>query len=147
MLAAFTAFLIQTKYLFKIGILYAAMFLIRAEKGALYSFTASRVSRPGHYFEISGEGGILVYDSSVGDEKLEVQLKEKTGSYKPGTKQIVDVPAQLCGEENHKGLINAFAAAILDKKADERTLERGLYIQHIIDAAQMSVEQKRTIAL
>lgn len=125
----------------------SAVFFARSENGALYNFTASRASKPGHYFEISGEGGYLIYDSEVGEDKVEVWLKDKNGAYKKDDKAVVDVPAEMLGEENHKGLINAFVKAVLDGKVDNRNLDRGLYIQYLTDMIKKASDEKRTIVL
>lgn len=125
----------------------SSVFFARTENGALYNFTASRLSKPGHYFEISGEGGILIYDSEVGEDKLYLWLKDKNGAYGKDDKTIIDVPEELLGEENHKGLINAFVNAVLDGKKDNRDLERGLYIQNLTDLVKKSSDEKRTIVL
>lgn len=123
----------------------ATAFVAKSRNGAIYSFLASRVSRPGHYFEISGEGGILVYSSDLGDDKLEVQLKDKNGAYQKGSKQIVSAEPELCTEEGHRGIIHAYITQILGEKKDMRDFAHGLYVQRLIDAVALSAKEGRSV--
>lgn len=125
-----------------------AVFFAQTENGAIYNFVASRTNRPGHYLEISGEGGYLLYDTNtMGDEKIELHLKDKNGKYENGARQVVDVPKALCTENGHRGIINSFVDCILENKRDPRDLHHGLYVQNIIDKVDESAKRKQTVSL
>lgn len=119
----------------------------KMESGALLTFLSSRISRPGHFLEISGEGGTLTYDSTKGGDIVEVWLKDKMGKYKKEDMKVVEVPDHLLGEEGHKGLINEFIEGILDGKEIKRNLERGLYIQYLLEMLEKSAIEGKIIKL
>ncbi len=120
-----------------------AVFNARTEKGTLLSFVSSRIGLPNSMMEIVGEGGMIIMDGTKGE--IKVWLKEKQGSYIPKNRETVQIPDEFKGEEGHKGIINRFVECILDGKTDDRDLERGLYIQHLLDQLKNSAQEGKTI--
>lgn len=121
-----------------------AVFTAKMESGTLLSFTASRIGVEKQMMEIVGEGGML---RLVDKNKVDVWLKNPQGAYERSRKETVLVLEELQKEDGHKGLVNEFVAAILDGKPMARNLERGLYIQYILDMLKKSAEEGKTITL
>jgi predicted dehydrogenase len=122
-----------------------AVFNAKTEGGTLLSFVSSRMGVSKHMLEINAEGGMM---SFYGDRnKVYVMLKDKNSGYGSTTVEEIHVPEEMKGEEEHKGLINDFIAAILDGKTIDRNLERGLYIQYILDSLRKSADEGRNVAL
>lgn len=125
-----------------------AVWNCRTESGTLYSFTASRIGAA-FQLELTGEGGRAIYDGAK-PFQLTLQLKDKNGGY-TGAPQEVPVPAECYGptgalvgktafEHPFYYEIRQFLDAI-QKGADTLlTLERGRYIQQLIQAAQTAAE-------
>jgi predicted dehydrogenase len=122
-----------------------AVFNGRMPSGTLLSFLSCRIGMPRQMMEIVGEGGMLIFNGNPNE--VEVWLKEKNGGYDGSKRQIVPVPDECKGEEGHKGLVNEFIDAILDGKPAARNLERGLYIQYILDMLQKSADEAMTVKL
>ncbi len=122
----------------------SAVFCVRMESGALLSLVTSRIGTPRQMMEIVGEGGMIIFNGN--SEEIEVQLKDKLGGY-AGSMEKVKVPDEFKGEEGHKGLVNEFIAAILDGKQVVRNLDRGMYIQYILDTLKKSADEGKTIVL
>ena len=124
-----------------------ACWICRTEGGTLYSFTASRIGAT-FMLEIVGEGGKMIFH---GDRPFELtlQLKDKDGAYteKP---QAVPVPESCYGSDpdapripfaiNFYYEIRQFLDAIQSGKESLLTLERGRYIQTLIQTAQDSAD-------
>ena len=121
----------------------SAVFHAKTEGGTLLSFVSSRIGVPTQMLEIAGEGGMLIFRGK--QDEVEVLLKDKDGAYDNSKREIVQVPDELKGEEGHKGLINEFIEAILDGKEEQRNLDRGLYIQHIIDMLKKSADEGKIL--
>jgi predicted dehydrogenase len=113
--------------------------------GTLLSFHASRIGMTFETLQIIGDGGML-YFSGKDPAKLGVQLKDKNGGY-TSPYEYKDVPTEFCGREGHIGLVTDFVAAITRGAPSERTVERGLYVQHIIETVVKSAEQGKTLVV
>lgn len=122
-----------------------AVFNARMESGTLLSFVSSRIGVPKQMIEIVGEGGMMVFNGNP--NQLDVNFKDKNGGYSAFKFETIEVPEELKGEEGHKGLVNEFINAILDGKQVVRNLERGVYIQYILDSLKKSADEKKVIEL
>ena len=128
--------------------------ICRTTGGTLYNFTASRIGAT-FMLEIVGEGGKMTFN---GDRPFELtlQLKDKNGGYtaKP---EVVPVPEECYGTDEHAPRvpfainfyyeIRQFLDAIISGKETLLTLERGMYIQTLIQAAQESADSGETVTL
>lgn len=121
-----------------------AVWNCRTESGTLYSFTASRIGAA-FQLELVGEGGRAVYDGGR-PFQLTLQLKDRNGGYRTPP-QEVPVPAECYGptgalvgktafEHPFYYEIRQFLDAIQEGKDTLLTVERGRYIQQLIQAAQ-----------
>ena len=124
-----------------------ACWICRTEGGTLYNFTASRIGAT-FMLEIVGEGGKMIFH---GDRPFELtlQLKEKDSAYteKP---QAVPVPESCYGSDpdaprkpfaiNFYYEIRQFLDAIQSGRDTLLTLDRGRYIQTLIQTAQDSAD-------
>lgn len=123
-----------------------ACWICRTEDGTLYNFTASRVGAS-FMLEIIGEGGKMIFDGMKPFE-LKLQLKDKDKGY-ASRPEIVPVPEECYGGEdaprvpfaiNFYHEIREFLDAIRYGKDTTLSLERGYYIQSLIQAAQDSAD-------
>lgn len=125
-----------------------AVWNCRTESGTLYSFTASRIGAA-FQLELTGEGGRAIYDGAK-PYQLTLQLKDKNGGY-TGAPQEVPVPAECYGptgalvgktafEHPFYYEIRQFLDAIQQGADTLLTLERGRYIQQLIQAAQTAAD-------
>jgi len=124
-----------------------ACWICRTESGALYNFTASRVGAT-FLLEIVGEGGKMIFDGSK-PFQLTLQLKNKLGGYQEAPKEV-PVPESCYGDDqnaprvpfriNFYYEIRQFLDAIQSGKDTLLTLERGRYIQSLIQTAQDSAD-------
>ena len=124
-----------------------ACWICRTAGGTLYNFTASRIGAT-FILEIVGEGGKMIFH---GDRPFELtlQLKDKDGAYteKP---QAVPVPENCYQDDpaaprtpfaiNFYYEIRQFLDAIQHGRDTLLTLERGRYIQSLIQTAQDSAD-------
>ena len=108
-----------------------AVFTGITEKGTLCSFHSCRIGMPFQSLQITGEGGILLFNSAE-PEKIGMQLKEKSGGY-TGPLEYKEIPEEFFGREGHKGLIMDFLKAIQGDACADREIERGLFIQNLLD--------------
>ncbi len=125
-----------------------ACWICRTEKGTLYSFTACRIGTP-FRLEIVGEGGQMIFDGAHPFE-LTLQLKDKNGGYTSGP-QVVPVPEECYGPDadaprkpfiiNFYYEVRQFLDAIEGRREPTLTLERGRYVQYLIETAQRSAEE------
>jgi predicted dehydrogenase len=122
-----------------------AAFNAKMSGGTLLTFLASRIGLPRQMLEMVGEGGMLIFNGNPNE--VEVWLKDKRGGYDSKNRHVVPVPDELKGEEGHKGLVNEFIAAILDETPVARNLERGLYIQYLLDLFRKSAQEGRSVTL
>lgn len=122
-----------------------AVFNAKMQGGALLSFVSSRIGVPRQMMEIVGEGGMIVFSGKK--DQVEIMLKDKKSGYGNARFEVIDVPNEFKGEEGHKGLVNEFTAAILDGKPVVRSLERGLYIQYLLDMLKKSADEGRVVKL
>lgn len=123
------------------------MWNARYENGTLASFTASRLGC-NHTLEIFGSGGWVSFN---GDDPFSVTLQKKdvNGGYidKP---QVVQVPEELYPSEEIVPKVSfevsfylqgkEFLNAIENDATIETNFQRGLYIQRLIDAVQLSAD-------
>lgn len=123
-----------------------ACWICRTENGTLYNFTASRVGAA-FMLEIVGEGGKMTFDGRKPFE-LKLQLKDKNSGY-TSAPEVVDVPEDCYGGEDAPRIpfainfyheIREFLDAIQFGKDSVLTLERGRYIQSLIQTAQNSAD-------
>lgn len=131
-----------------------AVFNGRTEKGALLSYTASRIGAS-HTVEIYGSGGYLGF---TGDNPFVITVLKKdiNGAYEQ-EKQIVEAPKELYMLDDKTPevpfLINMylqgreFIKAIETGSKVPADFERGIYIQKIIDALQESAESNSTVKI
>ena len=123
-----------------------ACWICRTENGTLYNFTASRVGAA-FMLEIVGEGGKMTFDGRKPFE-LKLQLKDKNSGY-TSAPEVVGVPEDCYGGEDAPRIpfainfyheIREFLDAIQFGKDSVLTLERGRYIQSLIQTAQNSAD-------
>lgn len=120
-----------------------AAFAVKMEKGAVSTFFSSRLGVSAHTWEITGEGGTLIYFGE--DNQVKILLKDKEGSYKFGEKpQVVEVPMALRNGGRFHDEINEFIENILEGKQSKRNFERGYYIQNILDTLYDSARDHET---
>ncbi|MBR1583937.1 MAG: Gfo/Idh/MocA family oxidoreductase [Clostridia bacterium] len=129
-----------------------ACWICRTESGTLYNFTASRIGAS-FVLEIVGEGGKMIFH---GDKPFELtlQCKEKNGGYAQQP-QAVPVPESCYGadpnaprtpfEINFYYEIRQFLDAIQCGRDTQLTLERGRYIQALIQTAQDAADCGETV--
>jgi predicted dehydrogenase len=108
-----------------------AVFTGITEKGTLCSFYSCRIGMPFQSLQITGDGGMLLFNDSV-PKKIGMQFKEKTGGY-AGPLEYKEIPEEFFGREGHKGLIMDFLKAIQGDASADRGIERGLFIQDLLD--------------
>ena len=123
----------------------SAVFMARMKSGTLLSFVSSRLGVPRSMMEICGEGGMMIMDRN--GNQIELWLKDKDGSYSNDKREVLEVPEEFKGSDGHKGVINEFVDAILDGKPVKRNLERGLYIQYILEMLSKSAMEGKSIVL
>ena len=129
-----------------------ACWICRTEGGALYNFTASRIGAT-FLLEIVGEGGKMIFDGSH-PFQLTLQLKEKNQGYS-GPPQVIPVPEECYGEDknaprtpfaiNFYYEIRQFLDAIQTGRESLLTLERGRYIQRLIQTAQDAADLQEVL--
>lgn len=122
-----------------------AVFSAKMEKGALLSFSTSRIGTVGHKIEIVGSGGVIVYDE-IEPNKLIVRLKEFNGPYIREMESI-DVPSELISDEWFNEQINRFIDAIIKGVQVQPNLQRGLYVQSVIDSIERSAIIGKSMAI
>lgn len=129
-----------------------SMWIARTEDGTLQSYTASRIGAS-FMLEIVGEGGKLIFDGE-NQFRLTMQLKDKNGGY-ASKLETVDCPPECFGnDENYPNVpfaINFFYEVrqfidAIEKGSDSLlTFERGMYIQKLIEACQISADTGETV--
>lgn len=122
-----------------------AVFSAVTEKGSLCSFYACRIGMPFQTLQISGEGGVLYFNSGEG-KKLGVQLKDKRGGY-TGSLEFRDIPGEFFDREWHRGLVMDFINAIKNGETAGRGIDRGLYIQYLLDKINTAAESGAVVAV
>ncbi len=111
----------------------SASFTLRLESGALASFVASRLGVARHTLEIYGEGGMLLFRDDRPNE-VEQWLKLMGGGYDPKDRvESLPVPPGLVTVPWQNAEFAEFLACIREGRRPERSLERGAYIQSIVD--------------
>lgn len=124
----------------------SASFVMKLESGALASFVASRLGVARHTLEIYGEGGMMLFRDDLPNE-VELWLKNPSGGYDPADKKIVQVPQELVTIPWSNAEFADFMDCIKTGRKPERSLQRALYIQTIVDAAQKACETGKTIEI
>lgn len=132
----------------------AAAFVALTDRGVLCSFMTGRINLAGAEYEISGSNGAISNSNKWPKGTIGMMLKDRPV---PGQTEKkfgmvpVEIPEKYCGigtdGVQHYGVICEFADCIKNHKKPLRDVERGLYIQSLIDAFARSAEEKRTITL
>jgi predicted dehydrogenase len=122
-----------------------AIFNALTGKGSLCSFYACRIGMPFQTLQITGEGGML-YFNSQDDKKLGVQLKDKKGGY-AGPLEFRDIPGEFFGSGGHRGLVMDFIDAIKNGGSAGRGIDRGLYIQYLLEKINEAAESSKGVAV
>lgn len=122
----------------------SAVFNVRFAEGALASFVASRLGVRRHTIEVYGEGGMMLFRDDRPNE-VEAWFKEKDGAYS-GAPQIVTVP-DAADEPWFNAEIREFLDCIRTGRQPDRSFDRALYIQKLIDKILQASETGCTIAL
>lgn len=122
-----------------------AIFQARTSKGALMSFMVSRVGSIGHTIEIIGSGGIVRFDQKKPHE-LKVLFKEINEAYTE-KEQVIKVSGSIEDENWFNDEIDIFISGILNEKQIQPDLDRGVYIQRIIDAVEESTKTGKAIKI
>lgn len=123
-----------------------AAFVAKLENGAVSTFFSTRLGLSKHRWEITGEGGILVYYGE--DDKIEILLKDKEGSYEFGQKpEVVEVPDAMKNKGRFFDEIDYFIDCIRENKQPDRNFERGLYIQNMLELLKESSEDGKVKVL
>ena len=124
----------------------SASFTLKFESGALASFVASRLGVVRHTLEIYGEGGMMLFRDDKPNE-VEIWLKEQGGAYNDANHQTIQVPEELVTIPWQNAEFVDFIDCIKNNRKPQRSLQRGLYIQTIVDAAEKACETGDTIAM
>ena len=124
----------------------SAAFTMKLKNGALASFMASRLGVARHTLEIYGEGGMMLFRDDKPNE-LEIWFKDLGGAYNGADHQVVQVPQELITEPWQNAEFAALVDCIKTGRKPERSLERGLYIQTIVDAAEKACETGETVVI
>lgn len=122
-----------------------AAFNLKFESGTLASFVASRLGVRRHTIEVYGEGGMMLFRDDKPAE-VEAWFKAKDGGY-AGNAEFVQVPAEMMEEQRITSEIQEFLECIKTGRQPDRSFERALYIQQVIDKIMESSETGRTIEL
>lgn len=123
----------------------SAVFNMQFESGALASFVASRLGVLRHTIEVYGEGGMMLFrDDRPGE--IELWPKEKNGSYS-GKPELFQVPEELVTEPWFNAEIAEFIACIKTGKQPQRSFERALYVQRILDKITQSAQTGHTVEM
>jgi predicted dehydrogenase len=110
----------------------SAVFTAVTEKGSLLSFLSCRIGMPFETLQIIAGGGMLFFNA-MERKKIGLQFKDKNGGYS-GPMENREIPEEHFGREGHKGLVMDFIQAIQNgKSSGDRDIERGLYIQSLLD--------------
>lgn len=122
----------------------SAAFTLRLRGGTLASFVASRLGVARHTLEIYGEGGMMLFRDDKPNE-LEVWFKDQTGGYdfSAGLK-TVQVPVELVTVPWQNAEFKEFIESIKTGNQPDRTLQRGVYIQKIVDKVAKACETGNT---
>ena len=123
----------------------AALFSGITEKGTLCSYYVNRLGMPFETLQITGEGGML-YWNSHDDKKVGMQLKEKTGGY-TGPMEFKEVPQEFFGKERHTGLIAEFVNAVKTNVTPSRGIDQGLYVQYVLEKINEAAETGKVVKL
>lgn len=123
----------------------SAAFNLKFESGTLASFVASRLGVRRHTIEVYGEGGMMLFRDDKPNE-VEVWFKEKDGGYE-GSAEIVQAPAEMVIEPWFNAETKEFIECIKTGRQPDRSFERALYIQQILDKILESSETGRTVEL
>jgi predicted dehydrogenase len=115
-----------------------AVFNAVTGEGSLCSFYACRIGMPFQSLQITGEGGMLYFNSRE-QKKLGVQLKDKRGGY-TGPLEFRDIPGEFFDREGHRGLVMDFINAIKTGGTTGRDIDRGLYIQYLLEKINEAAE-------
>ena len=117
-----------------------ATFCAITDKGVMFSFMTSRINFSGAEFEIVGENGSISNSDKWPAGTIGMMLKNAPV---PGQTEIkfgmtpVPIPEKYLGEGtkgvSHYGVICEFADCIANGKKPVRDLERGVYIEQLID--------------
>lgn len=123
----------------------SAVFSAKTENGALLSFVASRLGVARHTLEIYGSGGMMLFRDDKPQE-VEVMFKDINGGYdkKP---EFIKVPDEYITDPWFNDEINRFIGAIINKERVQPDLERGLYIQHILDKITEASKENKVVTL
>ena len=122
----------------------SASFSMRLESGTLASFMASRLGVARHTLEIYGEGGMMLFRDDKPQE-VEVWFKEKDGGYVSSKAELLQVPEELVTIPWSNAEFADFFDCIKTGRRPERSLERGLYIQSLVDAAREACKTGKTV--
>lgn len=122
-----------------------AVFNGKMENGTLLSFVSCRIGMPRQMMEIIGAGGMMLFHGNPNE--VEVCFKDQNSGYAGTKREVIQVPEEFKGEEGHKGLVNEFIDAIIHGKQAVRNLERGLYIQSILDTLKRSADEGKALKL
>lgn len=123
----------------------SAAFNVKFENGALASFVASRLGVRRHTIEVYGEGGMMLF-SDDRPEEVEVWFKEKDGGYSGGS-EIIKVPEDMVVKPWFMAETREFIDCIKTGRQPDRSFERALYIQQILDKIVEASETGRTVEL
>lgn len=132
----------------------AAAFISLTDRGVLCSFMTGRINLAGAEYEISGTNGAISNSTKWPKGTIGMMLKDRPV---PGQTEKkfgmvpVEIPEKYCGigteGVQHYGVICEFTDCIKNHKKPLRDVERGLYIQSLIDAFARSAEEKRMVTL
>lgn len=123
----------------------SAAFNLRFESGTLASFMASRLGVRRHTIEVYGEGGMMLFRDDKPNE-VEVWFKEKNGGY-TGEAEVIQVPQEMVVEPWFNAETREFIDCIKTGRQPDRSFERALYIQRILDHILESCETGESVVL
>jgi predicted dehydrogenase len=98
---------------------------------------------PFETLQIIAEGGML-YFNAMERKKIGLQFKDRNGGYGGfgGPMEYREIPEEYFGREGHKGLAMDFIQAVQNgKSSGDRDIERGLYIQSLLDKVDEAADK------
>jgi predicted dehydrogenase len=112
------------------------------EKGELCSFHMSRVGFNEFNVIVSGEGGLI--KMSLSNNHIEFLPKQRDGGYQSKT-QIIETKVQPSIHDFIQKQDQVFIEGLLGNEVDICTFEQACQTQKVLDEAEKSTEEKKTM--
>lgn len=122
----------------------SAVIIAVGEQGELCSFHVSRVGFDEFSLTVNGEGGLIKL--SLKDDFIEYLPKKKDGGYESAIRRIL-TEGQVFMTDFIYAQDTAFIEGIRGKDVDVCSFLEACHIQKILDKAERSSEEKRTLSI